>query len=247
MKSGHEGDKQEWERHTEAQACKDRQRSWHRQNQCRAQRDAHKGATTRSRDQRSKRTGAKRAEAAFLRHPIAGQRGATHFEQTSQIERDCQRQEHQQQNHPGILKLERPANVMAHRAGAYQYCAQSRGRRYAPGKIGKPFHFRGVPVSARSSEAQRLERQDREHARHQVEQQPAKDRTGKCNSERARIGWRGTLRALRRSGLVDSVGENGGCGWRRPCYRRLGLGDFTGTRSHQRETALTIRKHAAKI
>ena len=129
---------------------------------------------------------------------------AGHAEQADEVEGDGDAEQHQQHDRARVLQLERPAGRAAAGADRQQRHPERAGAEDGARRIGERIAPRLALVAAASRQMQRLDRQDREHARHQVEQDPAGDRAQHRQQQRVRAELGERLAARR-----DDAGRGG--------------------------------------
>ena len=120
------------------------------------------------------------------------------------------------EDHARILQLERPAGRRAAGAQRQQQPAERDADEDHAAGIGQRLAARGRFALARAGEAQRLEAEDREDARHDVEQQPAEQRA-------AERGEQGDA-AAGRGGVAGRVGDRRAGGGHRAGHARRATG-----------------------
>ena len=141
-----------------------------REQQRSAQRGAEERAGARRRDERGERAGAEAAGRAG----VAAKHGQ--FEQPQQVQGDRGREQQQDDDGARVLQLERPAGRTATGANREQQRAEQPGADHRAAGVSERITPRATLVAARLGEMQRLQGEDREDARHQVEQHAADQR-----------------------------------------------------------------------
>ena len=100
-----------------------------------------------------------------------------------QVQPDQEEQHRQGRDDPGRLQLEAPAECVARLLERDQRPGeQQEGQHHATGE-GDAVHGQRARMRAVLREADQFQRQHREHARHQVQDQPAKERGPQCGDQ----------------------------------------------------------------
>uniref|UniRef100_A0A193SBV6 Uncharacterized protein n=1 Tax=biofilter metagenome TaxID=1070537 RepID=A0A193SBV6_9ZZZZ len=113
------------------------------------------------------------------------------LEQARQVECDGSGQQQQDQDHAWVLELEGPAELRTTRPQGKQQCPQQDTNDHHAAGIGQCFTSGRCGAAVGPGNAQGLEAEDREYARHQVEQQPTKH--GACQGHEGRHQGTGGL------------------------------------------------------
>ena len=192
---GNERQREERQRQSQPQRGEHRQRLDQRQHQRRAHRGGHERPGARGGDEGGEQPGSERpALTVSAAGPYGGQ-----LEQPREVRGDRHREQQQSGHHQRLLQLERPAQFLPAGAQAQQQPAQREAGEHDPGGIGQPVGPRLARAGIGRSQRQRLEAEDREHAGHYVEQQPAEQRAAEDCSEAGQPRWRGLFGGERRA------------------------------------------------
>jgi hypothetical protein len=98
------------------------------------------------------------------------------FEGAQQVERDRDGEQEQQHDRSRVLQLECPARGCTRSPQRQQGCAESSSANNRARRIGERIRARVRRTAPRARQVQGLERENREDARHQVEQDPSRER-----------------------------------------------------------------------
>ena len=170
-----EANEQERQRQPQPKPGKDRDRFNRRQHQRGAQRSGHERPGAWRRHKGRKRAGGKTPQCAPLADGIIAQRsgGKAYFENPGQIE--CNRGNEQQQggNHARVLKLKGPANLRTGGAQQQHQPTQCRADQHDTQRIGYRIAPRRCRGDVAAGQAERFQAEDREDARHDIEDDAA--------------------------------------------------------------------------
>ncbi len=181
----HIGEQQKGQRKPQAQPRKDRKRRRDRQHQRRPHRHPHEWPGARRSDESDQRAGPEGTRNALLPRQLLTTSKGAQFKQPRKVEGDRRDQQQKQQDNARVLQLKRPAHGHARCPDRQQQPAQRQTGEDDASAIGQrlPPHRCLITPSARQLE--RLQPQDRKHARHDIEQQPAQYRPTKRDKRRA--------------------------------------------------------------
>ena len=226
------------QRHPEPERDEHQQRDRRRPRQRVTQRRAHERRRARRGDHDHQHAGAEGVERAVLRRPSgdARRRQLAELEHAGQVERQHEEQDRERGHHRRRLQLEPPAELLARRAQRREHEAQRDEREHHAAGEGDGLPAQRRPAVLVRGKAQHLDRQHREHAGHQVENDAAQQR------EQHRRGERQALRPGRRRDQVQR-GRGGERGLR-PGGHAAGQRDVDGHRARLRSEAVGGRHDA---
>ena len=203
----HKPKQQKRQRKPKPKPSKNRQRSNRRQDKRRTKRRPHERPGAGRRDERGKCARPKCAASATCRGKLPTHRKPAKFKQSRQIKRDGRDEHEQHKDNARLLQLECPANSTAARAQPKQSRTKPHTHKDDPSRISQRLAPRFAFIAARLRKAQRFQADNRKHARHNIEDQPAKQRTTKRKQNRGQPD----RRTLGFNGLNDGRSSSGHC------------------------------------